>query len=160
MSTPYKEQRSTLIYVPKTSTISTSVDVKATPDQAWEVVGNFAGFDKFVDGLERIEMTGEGIRAVRKKFFADGHLVLEQLNSYDEQKHIMSWSLLFTNMDINNLWSSMRVEALPDGQARVYWDIAGEPANEDTLQPDFEDFIATFAAAALNNAKGLIEQAA
>ncbi|WP_462164363.1 SRPBCC family protein [Pseudoalteromonas xiamenensis] len=160
MSTSYQEQRSTLIHTPKTNTVSTAVDVNATPQQAWQVVGNFAGFDKFVDGLESIEMTGEGVRAVRKKHFADGHVVLEQLNSYDEDNFVMSWSLIYTNMDINNLWSAMHVEALPDGSARVYWDIAGEPSNSDTRQPDFEDYIATFATAALANAKRLIEQAA
>ena len=155
--TQYVEQRSTLIAVPNTKTVSTSVVINTAPANAWAIVGNFGGFDKFIDALTHIEMTGEGVRSVRKKFFEDGNIVLEQLNSRDEEAMLMTWSLIYTSLDIGNLWSSMRVEKISDHSCRVTWDIAGEPYSKDTPQGDFEDFLAGFASAALASVKSQCE---
>ncbi len=159
MTTIYQEKRSTLIHIPATNTVSTSITVGTSSQQAWGIVGDFSGFHKFIDGLERIEMTGEGTRAVRKKFFEDGHVVLEQLNNHSDDAMVMDWSLIYTNMDINNLWSSMRVEPVDSENCKVIWDIAGEPFNKETSQVDFDAFIASFATAALQNVKKLVDPA-
>lgn len=153
----YVEKRSTLVAVPTTKTISASVEINTPAANAWEIVGNFAGFHKFVDGLTRIEMTGDGVRSVRKKFFADGHVVLEQLNSIDKNAMVMTWSLIYTTLDINNLWASMRVEKLSENSCRATWDVAGEPYSAETKQEDFDNFLAGFAQAAMDNVKNLFE---
>ncbi|EIC9816429.1 SRPBCC family protein [Vibrio parahaemolyticus] len=153
----YSEKRSTLINVPKTNTISTPVTIKASAAEVWSIVGDFSGFHKFVDGLERIEMTGEGARSVRKKLFEDGHVVIEQLNHRDEQSMLMDWSLIYTNMDIGNLWSSMRVNQIDNDHCEAIWDIAGEPYNNETKQADFESFVEGFARSCLNNVKEIAE---
>ncbi|ENV3691876.1 TPA: SRPBCC family protein [Vibrio parahaemolyticus] len=153
----YSEKRSTLINVPKTNTISTPVTIKASAAEVWSIVGDFSGFHKFVDGLERIEMTGEGARSVRKKLFEDGHVVIEQLNHRDEQSMLMDWSLIYTNMDIGNLWSSMRVNQIDNDHCEAIWDIAGEPYNNETQQADFESFVEGFARSCLNNVKEIAE---
>ncbi|WP_219583917.1 SRPBCC family protein, partial [Vibrio parahaemolyticus] len=147
----------TLINVPKTNTISTPVTIKASAAEVWSIVGDFSGFHKFVDGLERIEMTGEGARSVRKKLFEDGHVVIEQLNHRDEQSMLMDWSLIYTNMDIGNLWSSMRVNQIDNDHCEAIWDIAGEPYNNETQQADFESFVEGFARSCLNNVKEIAE---
>lgn len=153
----YSEKRSTLINVPKTNTISTPVTIKASAAEVWSIVGDFSGFHKFVDGLERIEMTGEGARSVRKKLFEDGHVVIEQLNHRDDQSMLMDWSLIYTNMDIGNLWSSMRVNQIDNDHCEAIWDIAGEPYNNETKQADFESFVEGFARSCLNNVKEIAE---
>jgi len=155
----YSEKRSTLISIPKTNTISTPVTIKGSPAEVWSIVGDFSGFHKFVDGLERIEMTGEGMRSVRKKLFADGHVVIEQLNSRDDENMVMDWSLIYTNLDIGNLWSSMRVNPIDAEHCEAIWDIAGEPWEKETQLADFEEFVAGFAQGALNNVKEIIEAA-
>ncbi|NUW71933.1 SRPBCC family protein [Vibrio mediterranei] len=153
----YSEKRSTLINVPNTKTISTPVTIKASAAEVWSIVGDFSGFHKFVDGLERIEMTGEGERSVRKKLFEDGYVVIEQLNHRDEQSMLMDWSLIYTNMDIGNLWSSMRVNQIDNDHCEAIWDIAGEPYNNETNQTDFESFVEGFARSCLNNVKEIAE---
>ncbi|WP_374974215.1 amino acid adenylation domain-containing protein [Acinetobacter venetianus] len=153
----YSEKRTTLIQLPTTKTVSTAVTINGSAAEVWDIVGNFTRFDKFVNGLERIEMSGEGIRAVRHKFFADGNIVLEQLNSRDDEKMLMDWTLIFTSMDIGNLWSSMRVNKIDENTSVAIWDIAAEPWNKETKQKDFEKFLAGFAAEALNNVKQMIE---
>ncbi|PMM34899.1 hypothetical protein BCT55_16190 [Vibrio splendidus] len=153
----YSEKRSTLINIPKTNTISTTVTIKASAAEVWSIVGDFSGFHKFVDGLERIEMTGKGVRSVRKKLFFDGHVVIEQLNSRDDKSMLMDWSLIYTNMDIGNLWSSMRVNQIDSESCEAIWDIAAEPWNKETGQADFEAFLEGFARSSLNKVKEIVE---
>ena len=157
MTQQYIEQRSTLIAVPDTKTVSTSVVINTAAKNAWAIAGDFGGFHKFIDALTHIEMTGEGVRSIRKKFFADGNIVIEQLNTRDDNAMVMSWSLIYTSLDINNLWSSMRVEKISDHSCRVTWDIAGEPYSKDTQEADFEAFLSSFATAALASIKAQCE---
>lgn len=154
----YSEKRVTLIQLPQTQTVSTAVTINGSAAEVWEIVGNFARFDKFVDGLERIEMSGEGVRSVRHKFFTDGNTVLEQLNNRDDEKMLMDWTLIYTSMDIGNLWSSMRVNQIDENTSEAIWDIAAEPWNKETKQEDFKNFLGGFAEGALNNVKQAIEK--
>lgn len=154
----YLENRTTLIKLPQSRTISTSVTIHAPAAKVWSIVGDFTRFDKFVDGLDRIEMSGEGVRSVRHKFFEDGNIVLEQLNNRDDEKMLMDWTLIYTSLDIGNLWSSMRVNKIDENTSEAIWDIAAEPWNKETTQEYFEKFLAKFASDALNNAKQIIEE--
>ena len=154
----YTEKRSTLIKVPSTKTVSTSLNIAAPAKNAWDIVGKFSNFHNFIDGLSNTEMVGEGVRSVRKKLFQDGNVVIEQLNEIDQKNMSMSWSLIYTSLDINNLWSSMRVELINEGECKVIWDIAGEPYSPDTKLPDFEAFLSSFALGALTNVKSILEK--
>lgn len=75
----------TLIRNPCGKPVVSSVTVACDAARAWAVVGDFAGFDRFIPALSHIEMTGAGTGSLRKKCFHDGNLVVEQLNSRDEQ---------------------------------------------------------------------------
>ncbi len=89
-----------------------SVEVPADATQVWAVVGNFSGFDQFIPALSHIEMTGEGVSSLRKKFFKDGNLVVEQLNSRDDQALNMTWTTIYNTLGVANLWAAMSVESL------------------------------------------------
>ena len=87
-------QPDTLIHNPQGCRVVSSVEIPAHAESVWALVGNFAGFDQFIPALSHIEMTGEGISCLRKKFFKDGNLVVEQLNSRDDQEHYMTWTII------------------------------------------------------------------
>ncbi len=61
-------QPDTLIKNPQGCHVASSVDVPADATQVWAVVGNFAGFDRFIPALSHIEMTGDGVSSLRKSF--------------------------------------------------------------------------------------------
>jgi len=105
-------QPDTLIKNPHGCHVVSSVEVPADAPRVWEVVGNFAGFDKFIPALSHIEMTGEGVTSLRKKFFKDGNLVVEQLNSRDDQALSMTWTTIYNTLGVANLWAAMTVEPL------------------------------------------------
>lgn len=152
-------QPDTLVRNTQTRILRGSADLNVAARSAWAVVGDFAGFQQFITGLERTEMTGEGVRSVRKKFFADGNIVLEQLNSRDDEQMVMTWSLLYTTFNIGNLWAAMRV--VPDGEQRctAIWEICGEPwSGGEAGQPEFDAFVEGFLEMAMSNLKALFNR--
>jgi hypothetical protein len=145
-------QPDTLIKNPHGCHVVSSVEVPADAAQVWAVVGNFAGFDQFIPALSHIEMTGEGVSSLRKKFFKDGNLVVEQLNSRDDQALNMTWTTIYNTLGVANLWAAMSVESLEVGRSRATWTIIAEPAQGGAeALPGFKDFVQGFADDAMNN---------
>lgn len=145
-------QPDTLIKNPQGCHVVSSMDVPADAAQVWAVVGNFAGFDRFIPALSHIEMTGEGVSSLRKKFFKDGNLVVEQLNSRDDQAQHMTWTTIYNTLGVANLWAAMRVEPLGAGKSRATWTIIAEPAQGGAeALVGFKAFVQGFADDAMNN---------
>ncbi|HDR9801023.1 TPA: SRPBCC family protein [Burkholderia cenocepacia] len=149
---------STLVYAPQTPILSGSADLDVPARDAWRVVGDFAGFSRFITGLDHTDMIGEGVRSLRIKHFADGNIVVEQLNSHDDEAMVMTWSLIHTSFDIGNLWALMRVEPRGDQACTVTWDIAGEPSHGGAArQPEFDAFVTGFLDMAMTNLRALFK---
>jgi hypothetical protein len=149
----------TLIYAPSTPILTGRADLDVPSRTAWQVVGDFSGFAKFITGLERTEMTGTGVRSVRKKLFADGNIVVEQLNTHDDAAMVMTWSLIYTTFDIGNLWASMRVEPRGDQTCTAIWDIAGESwIDTANRQAEFDAFVTGFLDMAMTNLRNLFNK--
>lgn len=146
----------TLIHNPCAKPVVSSVVVACNAARAWAVVGDFAGFDKFIPALSRIDMTGTGAGCLRKKFFNDGNLVVEQLNSRDEQAMQMTWTTIYNTLGVARLWAAMSVEASGEGCSRVTWTIIAEPV--DAGARGFEQFVQAFADNALENVQGMFAQ--
>ncbi|CAH0323738.1 MULTISPECIES: SRPBCC family protein [Pseudomonas] len=145
-------QPDTLIKNPQGCHVVSSVEVPADAAQVWAVVGNFAGFDKFIPALSHIEMTGDGVSSLRKKFFKDGNLVVEQLNSRDNQALNMTWTTIYNTLGVANLWAAMSVESLGADKSRATWTIIAEPAQGGAeALPGFKQFVQGFADDAMGN---------
>lgn len=79
-------QPDSLIQLPQGGLITGHTKLNAPARAVWNIVGNFGGFAAFIPPLAWIEMTGSGVRSIRKKFFRDGNIVMEQLNARDDEK--------------------------------------------------------------------------
>ncbi|MDY7567362.1 SRPBCC family protein [Pseudomonas sp. RTC3] len=147
-------QPDTLIRNPESCRVVSAVEVASHARSVWGIVGNFAGFPAFIPALDACEMTGSGVRSIRKKLFKDGNVVVEQLNSRDDDARYMTWSLIYTTLPIGNLWASMTVAEQGDDQCRATWTIVGEPSSDwpDSL-PAFQAFLQAFADDAMNNVR-------
>lgn len=149
-------QPDTLIKNPQGCHVVSAVDVPAQALEVWSVVGNFAGFDQFIPALSHIEMTGDGVASLRKKFFKDGNLVVEQLNSRDDTAMTMTWTTIYNTLGVANLWAAMTVEAQGEGKSRATWTIIAEPAQGGTeALPGFKAFVQGFADDAMGNVQKL-----
>lgn len=146
----------TLIRNPNGRPIVESVVVNCHAACLWAVVGNFSGFEAFIPALSHTQMTGTGtgIGALRTKFFRDGNVVVEQLNSRDEIARYMTWTTIYNTLGVARLWAAMHVDTLGAQCSRVTWTIIAEPV--DAAQVGFEGFIQGFAREALENARRLM----
>lgn len=153
----HSQQPDTLIRNPQGQPVTSTVEIPRAAAEAWAVVGDFAGFTAFVPALAHIEMIGEGVGALRKKSFKDGHLVVEQLNSRDDRAMRMTWTTLYNTLGVGQLWAMMSVEALTAERCRATWTIIAEPVAahaQDT--PGFRRFIQDFADEAMANVRALL----
>jgi hypothetical protein len=148
-------QPDTLIRNPSSKPVVSSVVVACDAANLWRVVGHFGGFEAFIPALSHIEMTGTGTGALRQKFFHDGHLVVEQLNSRDEQAMRMTWTTIYNTLGVARLWAAMSVEPLGQGCSRATWTIIAEPVEQEVEA--FEAFLQAFADGALENVRQLLE---
>ena len=146
----------TLIKNPEGCRVESAIEVDADARSVWNIVGNFAGFPVFIPALAQCEVTGSGVRSVRKKLFKDGNVVIEQLNSRNDQDMYMTWSLIYTSLNIGNLWAAMAVETRNGRGCVATWTIVGEPGTDapESL-PDFRAFLQGFADDAMNNVRNL-----
>jgi len=145
-------QPDTLIKNPQGCHVLASIQVPASAARVWAMVGNFAGFHHFIPALSHIEMTGEGVSSLRKKFFKDGNIVVEQLNSRNDLALNMTWTTIYNTLGIANLWAAMNVESLGTGKSRATWTIIAEPVEGDTQAlSGFKDFLQGFADEAMDN---------
>lgn len=149
-------QPDTLIRNPDSCRVVSSVEVASNARRVWDVVGNFAGFPAFIPALAHCEVTGTGVRCVRKKLFKDGNIVIEQLNSHDDQKMSMTWSLIYTSLNVGNLWAAMTVQECGVNKSIATWTIVAEPSSGGPeAWPAFEAFLQGFADDAMNNVRNL-----
>ncbi len=147
-------QPDTLIRNPSAPPIVASVVVDCPAPRLWSMVGQFAGFNVFIPALTHIEMIGTGVGALRRKFFRDGHCVVEQLNSRDEHAMHMTWTTLYNTLGVARLWAAIQVEAMGTECSRVTWTLVAEPM--DAAQAGFEQFLQGFADSALENVRRLL----
>jgi hypothetical protein len=138
---------------PVVSTVSVSVD----PHAVWGVVGDFGGFAAFIPALASIEVIGTGPGAVRHKKFKEGGLVVvEQLNSHDDRAMSMTWTTIYNNLGIRNLWASMTVVPTSEQSCNATWTIIAEPAEGNPASPEeFHNFLQGFADDAMSNVQKL-----
>ena len=148
-------QPDTLIKNPQGKPVVSSVVIACSADELWAVVGRFEGFDAFIPALARISMTGSGVGSLRKKWFHDGNIVVEQLNSHDARTMHMTWTTIYNTLGVARLWAAMSVESLGENLAQATWTIIAEPLDAGDKE-GFEQFIQGFADSALDNVRRLL----
>ncbi|SDV08122.1 SRPBCC family protein [Pseudomonas mucidolens] len=148
-------QPDTLIKNPNSRPVVCSITIACSAIELWNVVGRFNRFDAFIPALSRIEMTGDGVGSLRKKFFHDGNIVVEQLNSHDCDAMHMTWTTIYNTLNVARLWAAMSVESLGQTHSRATWTLMAEPVDRSDAA-GFEQFIQAFAQSALNNVRQLL----
>lgn len=147
----------TLISNPVSAPVVSSVQVAACADLVWEVVGDFGRFTRFIPALASIDVIGSGVGSIRHKKFKDGGLeVVEQLNTRSEAERSMTWTTIYNNLGVGNLWACMTVTATGDHSSVATWTIIAEPAAGNTASAEeFQAFLQGFADDAMSNVQKL-----
>lgn len=102
------------------ATTSVSVDVPASPEHVWRLIG---GFDSLPDWLSYIpsSVLSEGGR-VRRLESQEGGVIIERLEHFDDRNRTYSYSIAQAPFPVSGYFSTLRVHELPGGRtARVEW---------------------------------------
>ena len=100
------------------ATASAFIDIPATTDQVWQLIGGFNSLPDWLPFIPKSELS-EGGR-VRSLQTADGAVVVERLEAFDNAGKTYSYSILQAPFPATDYLATIRVEAQGQG-ARVTW---------------------------------------
>ena len=110
-------------------TVADSVDLSASPDQVWAVIGQFGGM--WHPLIARVQLTGEGVGQLRTIETIDGKQIIERLEAMDNSQRLYR----YTNVSgIGAVDYTGTLDVKPKGTgSSVEWRVQYLPDN----QPDF-----------------------
>jgi hypothetical protein len=100
------------------ATASAFIDIPATADQVWQLIGGFDSLPDWLPFIPKSELS-EGGR-VRSLQTADGAVVVERLEAFDNAGKTYSYSILQAPFPATDYLATIRVDAQGQG-ARVTW---------------------------------------
>jgi hypothetical protein len=129
-----------------------AIDVAATPEQVWAVLGDLTSVDRWVPGVQSVTRTDTGRVCVRD----DGQVLDEQILDYSSTTRSFRYVIEGAALPVRDNAGSFAVHHL-DGRTRVVWESTFVP-----LEPDQEAEVAQmwapFLPLVLGNLKNLVER--
>ncbi len=98
-----------------------SLDLAADPAEVFGVVGDFGGIDKYLNDIEKVDLEGDGVGAVRTLTLTDGAKVVETLTALDAEAMTLSYAIQDSPLPVEGYEATMKVSALEGGGSRVDW---------------------------------------
>src|SRR5262245_7550497 len=128
-----------------------TIDVAATPEQVWEVLGDVTSVDQWIPGVVAVTRTGSG----RLCSFDDGHTQDEEILDYSPHTRSYRYRIEGAPLPVTDNAGTFAVEDI-DGHARVIWQssfTALDPAMESQLAQMWEPYLPLV----LTNLKNIVE---
>lgn len=120
--------------------IGVSEDFATGAEVVWKELSDFGGLDRWMPGVERCEVEGEGVGALRT--VAMGPVkVVERLDSFDDAGRRLSYALLEGPMPLRDFVGSIEVTETGAGSCRVDWSARfelPEGVGEEQVAPGIE----------------------
>jgi hypothetical protein len=110
-------------------TVADSVDLSASPDQVWAVIGQFGGM--WHPLIARVQLTGEGVGQLRTIETIDGKQIIERLEAMDNSQRLYRYTNV-SGIGAVDYTGTLDVKAKGAGSS-VEWRVQYLPDN----QPDF-----------------------
>ncbi|MFD8424130.1 SRPBCC family protein [Streptomyces sp. NPDC059466] len=102
------------------ATTTASLDVPASPDRVWQLIGGFGSLPDWLPYIPAGEL-GEGGR-VRSLTNEEGGVIVERLEAFDHQARTYSYSILQAPFPVTGYLSTLTVhETSRQDTARVEW---------------------------------------
>ncbi|UZE14403.1 SRPBCC family protein [Pseudomonas sp. B21-053] len=100
------------------ATASATIDIPASADQVWQLIGGFDSLPDWLPFIVKSELSAGG--RVRSLQTADGAVVVERLEAFDNAGKTYSYSIEQAPFPATDYLATLRVEAQGQG-ARVTW---------------------------------------
>jgi hypothetical protein len=102
--------------------VSVSGEISAPVDALWKVIADF-GEVGWMKGIDRVEVTGEGVGMLRAIYAGGGDTpVLEELESLDEEGMRVGYTIAENNpLPVASYHATMTAVDLGEGKSRLDW---------------------------------------
>lgn len=101
--------------------VTCNSEITASADTVWELLGDFNGLAQWMGAIATSTLEGSGLGALRTLTLADGGVIVEKLESHDDDARTFSYSIVSGPLPVADYLSSMTVTALDDGRCTVKW---------------------------------------
>ncbi|MGX1085709.1 SRPBCC family protein [Pseudomonas sp. AP3_22 TE3818] len=106
------------------ATATAFIDIPASAEQVWQLIGGFNSLPDWLPFIPRSELSDGG--RVRSLQTADGAVVIERLQTFDNAGRTYSYSIVQAPFPATDYLATIKVEAQGEG-ARVSWSGRFEP---------------------------------
>ncbi len=101
-------------------------DTVAAPiADVWRLAADFGGLDKIMDGIESLEIEGEGVGMLRKIPMGGGEVV-ERLEELDEASYRTAYSIVSSPLPFKDYYAIIQLSEA-EGGTEVEWSGSFEP---------------------------------
>ncbi|MCP3997267.1 MAG: SRPBCC family protein [bacterium] len=101
-----------------------ALDIDATPDALWSVVGRFMHIDEFAPLVTSVDALTDGedrVGSKRRCNFDDGTSVVEEVTTWEPNRRYRVRLSEMAAMPLREAYAEVSVEPLDNGGARVTW---------------------------------------
>jgi carbon monoxide dehydrogenase subunit G len=128
-----------------------SIDIAASPERVWEVLGDLASVSRWIPGVTGVTLTDSG----RVCAFEDGHTQRELILDYSPQTRSYRYVIEGAPLPVSDNTGSFAVEEGKDG-ARVIWQSGFVPLDP-AMESKLAEMWAPYLPVVLANLKNLVE---
>ena len=114
--------------------------LEAPAREVWKTIRDFGRVGEYVTTITETTTKGSGIGALRTLTLRNDIQVVERLESLDDQKKTLSYSVLETPLAMKGYVATMKLEDLGEGQCELTWEstFQAEPTEEARIKKVIE----------------------
>lgn len=102
--------------------ISMKTTLSASSKKVWETIRDFGRVGEYVTTITQTKTEGSGIGALRTLSLRNEVRVVERLESLDDEKRTLSYSVLETPLAMKGYVATMKLRELGGGQCELVWE--------------------------------------
>jgi carbon monoxide dehydrogenase subunit G len=133
-------------------TFSECIDISATPDQVWAVLGDLSTVGKWIPGVTAVSIDG----MQRVCTFTDGHVQREQISDYSPTARSYHYRIEGAPLPVTDNVGSFTVQH-EDGTTRVVWESSFRPLDP-AMAEQLAEMWQPYLPMVLGNLKKLVEK--
>ena len=103
-----------------------TLDINATPDSVWAVLGNFMHIDEFAPEIVSVDPLTKGkigIGSKRRNNFKNGSSLVEEIIEWEPKRRYRVKLSEMASMPLLEAYSAMSIELVGNGKTMVTWDM-------------------------------------
>jgi len=103
-----------------------TLDIDATPDAIWAVLGNFMHIDEFAPEIVSVDALTKGkdkIGSKRRNNFKNGTSLVEEITEWEPKRRYRVRMSEMSSMPLHEAYSAMSIKPTGSGRSMVTWDM-------------------------------------